>query len=333
MRQSQNRFDDAWALALRAERQFRELQSPFHLGQALTNLGYLAEDFGRLLEARRYHEEALALRERFSVSELTAASHYGIARVDRKLGRFDDAARRVERNLANVARLQRPFDVFDNLEELAEIRMRQGRYDDALRLLDRAETIATEQDDAIGLAWVAQVRARASLRRSIAPAHAFAETGLAIRTFHDLGEDYQRFEARVELARLYQLAARADVSRILLSALAGNPAVENPVLKLTLESALAEQAMLEGNHEVALERFEAIVRESRRLGAADLEAETALRLGRLCIENDRLDLASQMLIIGQRWSPDYYRTRALADAIDASRRLHAVAEDYLGVSE
>lgn len=317
VRQSQNRFDEAWTLALEAEQEFRALGAMFHLGQALTNLGYLAEDFGRLLQARAFHEDALALREQSGLPELVAASHYGLARVDRRLGRFDEAAQRIERNLGEVARLQRPFDLFDNLEELAEIRMRQGRDEDAWRLLDRAESIALEQDDAIGQAWVEQVRARIDLRRGRAPPEAFGRIARSILGFDALGEVYQRFEARVELARLYQLAGRGGVAGVLLDSLADNPAKDNPVLRLAYAEARAEQALMNRDHDDAIERYEAIVSEARRLGAADVEAEAALRLGAISLEVGQRDRAERMLLIARRWSPDYERTHALAAKLGA----------------
>lgn len=312
VRQSQKRFDDAWTLALRAEQEFRDLGAEFNLGQALTNLGYLAEDFGRLLEAREFHQEALELRSRAGLSELVAASRYGLARIDRKLGRFEEAARRIELNLAEEDHRLRPFDQFDNLEELAEIRMRQGRDDEALRLLDRAESIAIDQDDVIGRAWVEQVRARVALRRERASREAFGQLARTIFAFDELGEDYQRFEARVELARMYQLASRADVSRTLLDALRNSSATDNPMLRLALAEATAEQILLDGDRPEAMRRLADIVQEARRLGAADIEAEAALRLGRIALDAGDSDLAERMLLIARRWSPDYERTRALA---------------------
>jgi len=123
VQQSRNRYSVAWETALDAERLLRGSDSPYFLSMVLTNLGYLAEDFGRLLQAREFHLEALALREQIGVDELTAASEYGIARIERRFGQLARASQRLETNLERSGVDNRPFDRFDNLEELAEVRM------------------------------------------------------------------------------------------------------------------------------------------------------------------------------------------------------------------
>src|SRR5690606_26492586 len=129
----------------------REQRRPYFLSMALTNLGYLAEDMGRIAEAGRYHEEAMAIREQHGFPSLIAASRYGRARILRRSGRFEEAAVELERALETVVELQLLHDVFDNYEELAEVRMRQGSFEQAGQLLDRARAVAEGNDDTLGL--------------------------------------------------------------------------------------------------------------------------------------------------------------------------------------
>src|SRR5690606_17268548 len=48
--QSQSQYDAAWERARQAEVLFRQRNNPYHLSMVLTNLGYMAEDLGRLSE-------------------------------------------------------------------------------------------------------------------------------------------------------------------------------------------------------------------------------------------------------------------------------------------
>ncbi|MFB9068296.1 hypothetical protein B1808_12055 [Pseudofulvimonas gallinarii] len=60
------------------------------------------------------------------------------------------------------------------------------------------------------------------------------------------------------------------------------------------------------------------VRRARSVGASDIEAEAAILAGHLAIESRDLATAGRMLAVARAWSPGYYRTQALAQAVQAA---------------
>lgn len=316
VRQSQSRYNQAWEYAKQAEVLLRDIHDPYHLSNVLTNLGYLAEDLGRLIEAGQYHQQALEIRNQYSFPSLIAASQYGLARIRRRSGDFELAEQLLEQSLATVTRLELSYDRFDNLEELAEVRMRQRRFADAMQLIDRAQTIAEESGDELGLAWSKQMWIRVALRRGEAEPEAFAQINAAIQLLQELGEVQDTFIAQLERAQLLLMADRDDEVQVQLEALLESSAIDNPVLQLQQRLIMAALLAKQQNAAAALPMYLDIVRSSREIGVLDLEAEAAIDAGHLAIASDDENVARRMLAVARSWSEEYYRTRNLAQSIE-----------------
>lgn len=314
--QSRLKHEQAWEYAKQSEMILRELDDPYDLSMAMTNLGYLAEDMGRLLEAGNYHRQALEIRLRYRFPSLVAASRYGLARINRRRGDFAAADALLQQSLAEVVRLKLPYDHFDNLEELAELRMHQGRFDDAAAALKQADALAHESGDEIGQAWAQQVRVRLKLRRGNADAEAFALIDKARETFEKLGENQDAIGARVERAQLLMLADRTVEARAVIDQIVAGSPPGNPVLALRVRRVQARLAARDEPH-AAIAAWQDIVRDARAIGALDLEAESAIDLGHLALARSQPALAKRMLAIARSWSPDYYRCTELAQAIQS----------------
>ncbi|MCX7563571.1 winged helix-turn-helix domain-containing protein [Xanthomonadaceae bacterium XH05] len=317
--QSLLHFDPAWEHARSAESLLRQLDSPYFLGMTLTNLGYLAEDMGRLAEAERYHREALDLREMYGFPSLIAASRYGVARVLRRSGRFEEAAELVRLALDTVTELDLRHDIFDNCEEMAEIDMRLARFDDAERWLERARTVAESNDDALGLIWVRQVHGRLALRSQAVDAAVVVAHETVLRDLEAIGERQDALLTRLELAQMHLALAQPDAAATRLSEVAD--ALEAGSLsEVALGHAMvrAQWMAARGERDAALAALLETVRRARSIGATDLEAEAAILAGHLAIESRNLATAGRMLAVARAWSPGYYRTQALAQALQTA---------------
>ncbi|MEE4330843.1 MAG: winged helix-turn-helix domain-containing protein [Wenzhouxiangella sp.] len=311
--QSRNRFSAAWETALEAEQRFREQNSAYFLSIALTNLGYLAEDFGRLQQALDFHRQALSMRESLGVAELIAASEYGLARIERHMGLLDRAEARLLANLADTAIDNRPFDRFDNLEELAEIRWRQGRFVDAEDLLRQADGIAREADDEIGLAWSEEVRGRIAVASGQVPDGLLERLASAIRTFAELGDEQEAFTAALTRVQVQQTTGLATEAGVALAELSDHPATGNPVHAIRVRITQARQAELEGRPDEAVEHLADALKHARQLGSVDQEALAALGLAELAEARGDMEALDRHLRIARRWAPQDFRTLALQE--------------------
>ncbi|MCB1559689.1 MAG: tetratricopeptide repeat protein [Xanthomonadales bacterium] len=317
--QSQLRYDLAWEHARQAEVILRDEQRPFFLSMTLTNLGYLAEDMGRIAEAGQYHDEAMLIREQYGFPSLIAASRYGRARILRRSGRFEEAAAELQRALQTVAELDLRHDLFDNTEELAEVRMRQGDFEQARQLLDRAREIAQSNDDALGLAWERQVRSRLMLRRNSVDGVSLAAQRAVIADFEAMGERQDALRARLELAQMHLALGNADAASRPLQDVhdSGDGFDNNPVLKLEYELIDAQRQAMAGQSERALAAMLGVVRRARSIGVLDIEAEAAIAAGQLAVTLGDTATAGRMLSVARAWSSSYYRTVELAEALAA----------------
>lgn len=316
---SQADHQAAWDVASRAELIFRELNDPYHLSLALTNMAYFAEDQGRIFQAGELHRQALELRRRYQFPQLVAASQYGLARIKRRSGQFDEAEALLNEALGTVTTLGLNFDRFDNLEELAEVKMRQRDFDAARARLDQSASLARDNEDALGQAWARQVRGRLALREGAVSQDTLELIESARADFEAMGEAQDFFTASLELIAAYlqlsedQTVPSAVVS--ILDQLRATEAVNNPVLKLQLDAAEADLLIHQDQGTAAMARYDELVQRARQIGVSDLEAEYAITLGQLALTEGNAEQAMGMLAIASRWSPSYYRTLALAESV------------------
>lgn len=316
--QSLLRFDVAWEHARAAESLLRQLDSPYFLAMALTNLGYLAEDMGRLAEAQQYHEEALGIRERSGFPTLVAASRYGLGRVLRRSGRFEEAEELVRMALDTAIGHDVRHDVFDNCEELAEIAMRLEKYEDAATWLEQARAVAESNDDALGLVWVRQLQGRLSLRSGSVTAATVAGHEGVVRDLEAVGERQDAQLARLELAQMHLALGRPDAAYGLLRRVADDlDAAGISGVALGHEVVNAQWLAARGERTGALSALLETIRHARASGAWDIEAEAAILAGHLALETGDVATAGRVLAIARAWSPGYYRTRELAQALRA----------------
>src|SRR5690606_4180290 len=280
-------------------------------------------------EAGRYHEEAMAIREQHGFPSLIAASRYGRARILRRSGRFEEAAVELERALETVVELQLLHDVFDNYEELAEVRMRQGSFEQAGQLLDRARAVAEGNDDTLGLVWQRQMRTRLALREGRVDAGSIAAHEGVIRDLDALGERQDALRARLELAQLQLAAGDVEAAARPLQVVlnSGEGFNSNPVLRLEYELIDAQRQAAAGQPEPALATMLGVVRRARGIGVLDIEAEAAIVAGHLALELDDQATAGRMLGVARAWSPAYYRTVTLAEAVSAEGELRDQSRD------
>lgn len=318
--QSQSRYDEAWERARQAEVRFEQMNDPYHLSMVLTNLGYMAEDLGRLSEAGDHHQGALDIRQRYQFPSLIAASQYGLARIERRQGNFERADVLLNESLTTVRAMQLPFDEFDNLEELAELRMRQGRFDESLETLNAARALAIEADDPLGVAWADEVAVRLQIRQGTADRETLTKISSVLAAFKDMGDLENARLAELELVHVQILLGELANATAALEAIDTAPIKRNPALDIYWQQLSAELMLLKGDDLGAEQAFADAMRIARKTGVQDLEAELALRLGQLALQNQELATAQRLLAIAQSWSGDYYRTELLAAGITAASK-------------
>lgn len=317
---SQLDHEAAWDSAARAELIFRQLNDPYHLSLVLTNMAYFAEDQGRIFQAGKLHEESLQIRQRYRFPELIAASQYGLARIERRSGNFDRAESLLNRSLATVTELGLAHDTFDNLEELAEINMRQNRWLDAQTRIEQAASIARQNRDSLGMAWANQVLGRLALQRNLVTTETLERIESARTALEGMGQTEDFFRASLELVQAL-LISRDDNqplarrAREILLQLAASDGMSHRVLRLQYDATRAEALARDGQRNRAMDAYQELVLRARTIGVIDLEAEYAIRLGRLALSENQNELARSMLAIASRWSADYHRTVELAVAL------------------
>lgn len=319
--QSQQQYDQAWELAKQAEVQLREQGDPYHLSMVLTNLGYLAEDLGRITEAGSYHQEALEIRQHYGFPSLVAASQYGLARIARRSGEFAKADGLLNKALVTVTELDKPYDQFDNLEELVEVRLFQQRFEEASELLKQARQLAVDNEDDLGVAWSDQVLVRLWLRLKKADDEALQLNHTVYLALQDSGETQGALAAQLERAELLILSGREEDATQLINGLNVTAFDENRVLELKRTRLEAELAVRRNDIEQATELYRSALRGAREIGVLDLEAEIALDTGYLALMNHDIGWAKRMLAIARAWSGEYYRTHQLDSEIKEAEQL------------
>lgn len=312
--QSRGAIEEAWTQAQLAVGALRRLQHPYHLGFALTNLAYLAEERGRLAIAEQLHAEALALREGLGLKRLVPASQYGLARIERRKGALAQAEARALEADAQMLAMGLDMDRISVLEELAVITLLQGRFETSAAHLDRAETLALQLDDRLGQAWLMDVRARLRVAEGrVSEAIPLFTQSIALQQAQGELNESRYSEISLLDARL-RLHGAEDPDAI---ALRRRLAEAEPALSHDQQAALANVALRERRNSARAADAEAACTHALGLarvsGAADHEAEAALECALLYRALNRPDDAQLMHELARSWSPQWHALKSLDD--------------------
>ncbi len=304
--QSQGDIDEAWELATLAAARFRDAGDDYHASVALSNLAYLADDWGSLDSARKLHGEALALRQKFQVPGLIAASRYGLARILRRSGDFAGADELLRLSLDHVRTADNPFDLFDNLEELAELQRARGEFSAAWDTISEAHELAEREQDALGIGWALSVRGkiRRDQRRYDDSRRWLAQ---AVSRLSEAGESNEAAYARLHLAETLLSAGELDEAGTILDQLPSQLAAANTgnlAIHLAHLGALRRQS----EKKELLRQALSLARSS---GAHDLEAFIAMDLASLALASGDSADAESHLTVSRSWNPAHHRVMDL----------------------
>ena len=137
----------------------------------------------------------------------------------------------------------------------------------------------------------------------------------ALATFESSG-DLENFRlGRLELAELFLATHQHERATTLLQTIAPEGHLPNPALGIQWNRLKANSMLLQNQRDEAIAMLTVAMRLARNTGVLDLEAELALELGQLAL--DEADFAStrRFLAIAEAWSSEYYRTRELTVAL------------------
>ncbi|KIO27672.1 hypothetical protein M407DRAFT_189699 [Tulasnella calospora MUT 4182] len=117
----------------------------WRLGQGLSYLGLCLEGQGRLDEAADAFEEACSMYHKISVDDFESArSASHLVKIKRKQGKMEESLPWFDRIIAEYRKVGQLYDVFDHLDEKAEVLMTLGRYDEAALHLETALAVGME---------------------------------------------------------------------------------------------------------------------------------------------------------------------------------------------
>lgn len=319
--QSLGEADAAWENARIAVETLRDAGHPYHLSMALTNLGYLAEDRGRLDSALRWHREALELRREFGFERLLAASRYALARVARRTGALDEAAALAGDAAAAMAAAGQQMEQVSALEELAVIDLLRGRHEAAAGWLAQARALARPLDDRLGLAWLDDVEGRLRLAEGrVAEAVALLRT--SARAQESEGERHEARYTRIALLDALrrldgptaeELAEAARLETMLLAEADGFTHDQRTALVVVR----LRHARRSGDDGAAGTACEQALDMARTSGASDLEAEAAVECGLLRLAAGDREAAGRMLALARGWNGGWAGAEPLARGIAA----------------
>ena len=314
VRQSQMQFQEAWELVKRSEVLSRQLNDPYHLSMVLTNQAYLAEDLGRIHQSAQLHQQALDIRKKYSFEGLVAASQYGLARTLRRSGQFTEAGELLRQALSTVRKLELVFDEFDNLEELAEVQMRMGQFEQARASIAESHALAESVDDELGLAWSKQMGVRLQRYENSVDEDSIVKQKQVIAALEQMGELQGAFHAQLELIQLWLDIGNIQQASDLLDSLPAISNGQNPVFDLQI--AILKAQVLPGTQAQITALQDALV-QARNIGVIDIEVDIALRIGNLAAQSQDPELAQRMLTISNAWSAGYFPAEQLNGKIAA----------------
>jgi tetratricopeptide (TPR) repeat protein len=127
-------------------------------GRGLNNLGFRHLLAGDLEANLHYRQQALRVTERFNYAASIAWCHVMIGQALRYLGRIPEARAEVEQGLAIFSTIELNWQTTYGYLEMAEIAIDEGRFDDAMRLLDTARELAERNHDVQGSGYNREIQ-------------------------------------------------------------------------------------------------------------------------------------------------------------------------------
>jgi predicted ATPase len=120
---------------------WRELDSPFGLTGALTNLGVALLEIGEYVAARQAFEECRDIEQSLGYQRGVATDIHNLGETAYKMGEYATARENLCESLRIRHHLGLPRGYPYSFELLAQVNEREGRYEQAVQLLAAAETL------------------------------------------------------------------------------------------------------------------------------------------------------------------------------------------------
>jgi predicted ATPase/DNA-binding SARP family transcriptional activator len=120
---------------------WRELDSPFGLTGALTNLGVALLEIGEYVAARQAFEECRDIEQSLGYQRGVATDIHNLGETAYKMGEYATAREHFSESLRIRQHLGLPRGYPYSFELLAQVNEKEGRYDHAVQLLAAAETL------------------------------------------------------------------------------------------------------------------------------------------------------------------------------------------------
>jgi len=231
-------YAEAVRLAGQAMRIFEPLDPGEDLALAATVLGSAQRYLGERAEARRSFQTALDLRAAVGDRARLAMAANNMALIEIDDGNFSRARELLEQNLIIKRQLGEPRSIAIGLLNLADVLIRDRRWQAAHTSLAEAAELAVDQPQIMGLILCSQGHLEASQRNWKQAAELYAD---AVATAGIGGHTHDVIEAMIGLGRArHKLGQGDEAARHLRTAEAMAHEIANPQLVAQVTAALAE---------------------------------------------------------------------------------------------
>jgi predicted ATPase/DNA-binding NarL/FixJ family response regulator/DNA-binding XRE family transcriptional regulator len=233
-------YAEAVRLARRALSIFEPLDPGEDLAFAATVLGSAQRYLGERAEARRSFQIALDLRAAAGDRAKLAMATNNMALIEIDDGNLGRARELLEQNLIIKRQLGEPRSIAIGLVNLAEVLVKDGRWQAAQTTLAEAGKLAAGQPQIMGLVLCSQGHLEAGQRNWKQAAELYAD---AVAAAGVGGHTHDVVEAMIGLGRAcYELGQADEAARHLRAAEAMAHQIANPQLLAQVTEALAETA-------------------------------------------------------------------------------------------
>jgi non-specific serine/threonine protein kinase len=233
-------YAEAVRLARQAMRIFEPLDPGEDLAFAATVLGSAQRYLGERAEARRSFQTALDLRAAGGDRAKLAMATNNMALIEIDDGNLDRARELLEQNLIIKRQLGEPRSIAIGLLNLADVLVRDGRWQAAHTSLAEAAELAVGQPQITGLVLCSQGNVEAKQRHWKQAAELYTD---AVAASGIGGHTHDVIEAMIGLGRAcHELGQADEAARQLRTAEAMAHEIANPQLLAQVTAALAETA-------------------------------------------------------------------------------------------